>query len=109
MYYSFCALSTLTYQEQCSVQLSWSWSPCSRNSAVIDIDEVVRKHSEVMPNILVAHALTGCNTVSCFDGIGKITVLKKLQAFTELRKLGRNNFLMREICSHTMGRNLKDH
>ena len=50
---------------------------CSRNRAVIDVNEVVKKHHKLMPNILATHALTGCDTVSCFAGIGKTTALKK--------------------------------
>ena len=61
---------------------------CSGNSSVIDVNKVVEKHSKVMPNILAAHALTGCDTVSSLAGIGKTTVLKKLETFKEILKLG---------------------
>ena len=48
-----------------------------------DINEVVKHHAAVYPNLLGAHALSGCDSVSSFVGIGKVTVLKKLMRFTD--------------------------
>jgi hypothetical protein len=70
---------------------------CSRNRAVINVNEVVKKHHKVMPNLLGAHSLTGCDTVSCFTGIGKTTVLKKLETFTESLQLGDPSTSLDEI------------
>ena len=54
---------------------------CTRDRTVININTVVEKHASILPNLLAAHALTGCDTVSSLSGIGKATVLKKLVAF----------------------------
>ena len=70
---------------------------CSKNRAIIDVNEVVKKHSKIMPNLLGAHAITGCDTVSCFAGIGKTTVFKKLEAFPDSLKLGDTSTSLEDI------------
>ena len=47
---------------------------CSRNLTLIYINEVLKKHEQIMSNLLAAHALSGCDSVSSFIGIGKATV-----------------------------------
>ena len=47
-------------------------SPISGRT-VIDIAATVDKHKCIIPNLLAAHALTGCDTVACTFGIGKAT------------------------------------
>ncbi len=61
---------------------------CSRNRAVIDVNEVVITHAKIMPNLMAAHSFTGCDSVSCFAGIGKATAVKKLQTYTDTLELG---------------------
>ncbi len=51
-----------------------SMEECSRNHAIISVNNVIKEHRSVISNILGAHALTGCDTVSSFSGIGKATV-----------------------------------
>ena len=55
---------------------------------IININDVVKKHSKIIPNILGAHALSGCNTVSYFFSIGKSTVFTKIYSFAEKLSLG---------------------
>ena len=45
---------------------------------VTDINATFEKHEAIVPNILAAHALTGCDTVGTYFGIGKATVIKVL-------------------------------
>ena len=61
---------------------------CSGNRAVIDVNEVVKKHKSIIPNLLAAHALTGCDSVSSLAGIGKAKMFNKLQKFTDSLDLG---------------------
>ena len=61
---------------------------CSGSHAIIDVNEVVKHHAAVIPNLLGAHALSGCDIVSSFVGIGKAIVLKKLLTFTDSLSLG---------------------
>ena len=55
----------------------------------VDIKETVEKHLDIIDNVLPAHVLSGCDTVSCLWGIGKVTVLKVLKSGQKsLSKLG---------------------
>ena len=38
---------------------------------VIDINASVLKHEDVVLNVLAAHALSGCDIVAAYTGIGK--------------------------------------
>ena len=55
---------------------------------LIDIKETVAKHKNVISNIVSAHALSGCDTVSGLYSIGKSTVVKILKAGKQLKLLG---------------------
>ena len=48
-------------------------------NTVIDINKTYEEHIDVVPNILAAHALSGCDTVGAYFGIGKSTVVKTLK------------------------------
>ena len=61
---------------------------CTSTHNVISVNDVISKHATIMPNLLSAHALTGCDTTFSFAGIGKVTVLKKMEAFCQELKLG---------------------
>ena len=54
-------------------------SPIKRRT-VVDIGKTVLKHSEIVERILPVHALSGCDTVASYFGIGKTTVLKTLRS-----------------------------
>ena len=51
-----------------------------RSRASIDIDETVKQNLSIIPGLLAAHALTGCDTVASHYGIGKGMALKVLKA-----------------------------
>ena len=55
---------------------------------MISVNDIVVKHAAIMPNIIAAHALTGCDTVSSFARISKTPVLKKLHTHTPTLRLG---------------------
>ena len=48
----------------------------SAGRACVDIKATVEKHMDIIDNVLPAHVLSGCDTVSRSYGIGKGTVLK---------------------------------
>ncbi len=58
----------------------------SRSSS--DIKANAEKHPGILQDLLPAHILTGCDTVSYLWGIGKITAIKVLKSGLTLRKLG---------------------
>jgi len=47
-----------------------------KDRVVVDIGKTVKKHQNIITEILAAHALSGCDTVACCFGIGENTVLK---------------------------------
>ncbi|KAL8582263.1 hypothetical protein ACOMHN_037020 [Nucella lapillus] len=61
---------------------------CSSGHNVICVNDVISSHQNIMPNLLAAHALTVCDTVSSFSGIGKASVLKTLTKFSGQFKFG---------------------
>ena len=55
---------------------------------MVVIVKTVQKHSEIVEGILPAHALSGCDTVASYFGIGKATLLKTLRSGHSLNLLG---------------------
>ena len=62
-------------------------SPVKERS-IIDIKSTVERHAEIIPYILAAHAVSGCDTVACYYGIGKGKVLKVLKSGLTLNAVG---------------------
>jgi len=59
-----------------------------KDRVVVDIGKTVEKHQNIIPEILAAHALSGCDTVACCFDIGKNTVLKVARSGISLSLLG---------------------
>ena len=51
-----------------------------QDRAMIDINATVEKHCSIIPDLLAAHGLTGCDTVAQCHGIGKGVALKVLHS-----------------------------
>ena len=49
------------------------------NRSAIDINLTVQNNQPIVPSLLAAHALTGCDTVASFFGVGKKKVLNVLR------------------------------
>ena len=62
--------------------------PTSRSRSSIDIGTTVAKQSNIVPQLIAAHAVSGCDTVGCYHVIGKKKVVKALLAGIELIHLG---------------------
>ena len=82
--YPFLPIIFIHVQTICPLELSWSWS---------HVPETVLS----LISMFAAYAPTDCNRVSCFSGIGKITILKKMDAITEVLKLGELSTSMVEV------------
>lgn len=54
---------------------------------LISINASVAKNKDLMHGLLAAHALTGCDTVASYHGIGKLKMLKSLET-AQLDALG---------------------
>ena len=46
---------------------------------VLDVNAAVEEHKSIIPDLLAAHGLTGCDTVASYFGIGKAVALKALR------------------------------
>lgn len=59
-----------------------------RGRSLIDIKKSVQKHTDIIPDILAGHALSGCDTTACLFGIGKGKIVKVLKMGNSLSLLG---------------------
>ena len=73
-------------EESLSVSLIMESTSCSRSS--IELGATLAKHSGIVPQLIAAHAVSGCDTVGCYHGIGKTKDVKALLAGIELNNLG---------------------
>ncbi|KAH3727503.1 hypothetical protein DPMN_053442 [Dreissena polymorpha] len=55
---------------------------------VIDICKTAQKHINIATDLLSAHAISGCDTVAGYCGIGKGTVIKMLNTGKSIRLFG---------------------
>ena len=76
------------YFAEDSLSVSLIMESTSRGRSSIDIGATVAKHSYIVPQMIAAHAVSGCDTVGCYHGIGKTKVVKALSAGIELNHLG---------------------
>ena len=60
----------------------------SPQRALENIGETVKKYRDILPNLLAAHALTGCDTVGSYFGIGKATAVKVLESGYQFHEVG---------------------
>ncbi len=59
-----------------------------KDRAVVDIGMTVDRHRNIITEVLPAHALSGCDTVAAYFGIGKGTALKAVRAGHSLTHIG---------------------
>ena len=86
--------------------------PTSQGRLSVNIGSTVAKHRSIAPHLLSAHALTGCDTVASYFGIGKTKVVKALETGHRLSHLGRpmvslEVVLQQHLLQHAMVRNVK--
>ena len=62
--------------------------PTSQRSSSVNIGSTVAKLRSIAPQLFSAHAMTGCDTVASYFGIGKTKVVKVLEAGNRLNHLG---------------------
>ena len=60
----------------------------SSDRTLLDIGSSTRNHSSIISQLPAAHALTGCDTVAQYIGIGKINAIKYLNSGYSLHNLG---------------------
>ncbi len=104
----FCLASSFKVKRQiaCAIER------CSGSHSTIDVNEVAKQHAAVITNLLGAHALSGCDTISSFAGIytSKRRAALSLPTGDLSALLDEVHRLMSQICSHTiMARNKGHH
>ena len=62
----------------------------SSERLTVDIKASVEKHANIVPQLLAAHGLSGCDTVAQLYGIGKGTVVKKTQSWARFIPFGKH-------------------
>ena len=68
--------------------------------STIDINATVNQHRDIIPNLLAAHGLTGCDTVAPYFGIGKSVALNVLRSGVHsLSSIGDTNCTLSDIMS----------
>ena len=50
-----------------------------KDRVTIDIKATAIEHRTIIPDLLAAHALSGCDTTACYFGIGKGSIVKTLK------------------------------
>ena len=76
------------YYDQTDLKVPVIMESPVKGRTVIDIGETAKKHQMIAKNLLPAHALSGCDTVATYFGIGKGTVLRVLRAGHTLSAVG---------------------
>ena len=73
-----------------------------RGRAVIDINATVDLHGDIIPYLLEAHGLTGCDTVATQFGTGKAATLRVLTSCVHaLTYVGDTRRILSEVTAHT--------
>lgn len=66
---------------------------------VIDIIASLLAHQDIIPDVLAAHAISGCDTTAMYYGIGKTKVIKTLKRGYSLSYMGQENKKIDDIAS----------
>ena len=75
--------------------------PTSSSRIHIDIQATARAHKDILGDLLQAHALTGCDTVSNFYGIGKSKMVSVLESGVSIIDLGSSDNPMESIITQS--------
>ena len=69
----------LHYYNQKELNIPMFMESPAHERQTIDIRATAKKHANILPNLLAAHGLSGCDTVAPCYGIGKMKILKILK------------------------------
>ena len=82
-------------EKKLSCSLMMAGTNMSRSAA--NITATAEKHAPILADLLAAHIISGCDTMSYLWGIGKATVRKVLKSGTPLKNLGCAQIIMVDI------------
>ena len=89
----------LHHYQLAELGISLTMESPSRDRAIVDIKSTMSKHEDIVKNLLPAHALSGCDTVACYFGVGKGATIKTLKAGYELSAIGNVDVPLEHIIS----------
>ena len=69
----------------------------STSRTSVDIKATAEKHPDIFDNILAAHVLSGCDTVSSLWGVGKGAIIKVLRTGKKLETLGQREAQLDDV------------
>ena len=78
----------LHHYQMAGLEVPLTMESPSKERAILDIKLTQAKHKEIVTNLLPAHAISGCDTVACYLGIGKGRVIKHLKEGCDLSAIG---------------------
>ena len=78
----------LHHYQMAGLEVPLTMESPSKERALLDIKLTQAKHKEIVTNLLPAHAISGCDTVACYLGIGKGRVIKHLKEECDLSAIG---------------------
>ena len=73
----FVLLTVYVFQQGCESKVLMEAFDTSRSP--IDINEASKKHTEIVPSLIRAHAVSSCDSVPKLYGIGNKTLIKHLK------------------------------
>ena len=83
------------YYVHCHLTCTLTMESTSFTRMSVDIAATSKKHGPVISQLLVAHAIPGCDTVGQQYGIGNVTVIKAISQ--QIKKLGEVNATLDDI------------
>ena len=94
----WCFLLTFEFLPPCRRAAPPCVSERTKFFCFLDIKETAKKHNGIIQNLLPAHALSGCDTVASYFGVGKGTVIKILKQLRhDLSVIGNINAPIEDI------------
>ena len=78
----------LHHYQMAGLEVPLTMESPSKERAILDIKLTQTKHKEIVTNLLPVHAISGCDTVACYLGIGKGRVIKHLKEECDLSAIG---------------------
>ena len=96
-YRCFHTANVLLIFQRLQLDCSLTMESTGSERTLINIGACVESHKGIIPELLGAHALTGCDTVAQCFGIGKATAMKILKSGHFLQSLGEVHIGMEDI------------
>ena len=87
----------LHHYQMAGLEVEITMESPSKDRAIVDIKQAAAKHKEIIPNLLPAHAVSGCDTVASYFGVGKGTVIKLLKEGYDLSAIGNVDSPLKDV------------